>query len=50
MTYCQKLEIKIGIGSLCYGTSDLILAKQSDPGKGVTNGNLGPIYVHICIL
>ena len=45
MTYGRKLELKIGIGSCYYWSSDLKLAKQSDRGKGVKYGNSGPMYV-----
>ena len=45
MTYGQKLEVKIGIGSCYYWSSDLKLAKQSDRGKCVKYGNSGLMYV-----
>ena len=45
MTYGRKLELKIGIGSCYYWSSDLKLAKQSDRGKGVKYGNSGLMYV-----
>ena len=45
MTYGQKLEVKIDIGSRYYWSSDLKLAKQSDCVKGVKYGNSGPMYV-----
>ena len=45
MAYGRKLEMKIGIGSRYYWSSDLKLAKQSDRGKGVKYGNPAPMYV-----
>ena len=45
MTYGQKLDVKIGIGSGYYWSSDLKLGKQSDRGKGVKYGNSCPMYV-----
>ena len=45
MAYGQKLKIKIGLDSVCYGPSDLKLAKQSDRGKGVQYVYSGLMYV-----
>ena len=45
MTYGRELEVKIGIGSCYYWSSDPKLAKQSDRGKGVNYGNSGLMYI-----
>ena len=46
MAYGRKLEVKIGIGSSYYWSSDLKLAEQSDRGKGVKYGHSGLMYVY----